>query len=182
MELNRMAEKAGKRVARDFADGEPSTDPGLSKAQWEVIEICVRASQVLGAPRSVGEIFGFLFTKNRAVSFEQVVTTLGISAGSASQGLRHLRRLGVVKVVLRARDRRDYFQIENSLKRILTGFVSETAAFHLGGVVDRIDKLKVRVKESECKTAPEVVDRLNVLLEWSQQTRSALAFALEAIP
>src|SRR5258708_6231224 len=99
-----------------------SSSTALARARWELIEICVRGAQLLGAPRSVGEIFGFLFTQKVPVSFEQVVETLGISAGSASHGLRYLRRLGAVKVVLRARDRRDFFQIETSLKKILAGF------------------------------------------------------------
>ncbi len=158
-----------------------SSSATLSKAQWELIEICVRASQLLGAPRSVGEIFGYLFARKSAVSFEQVVEALGISAGSASHGLRYLRRLGAVNVVLRARERRDFFQAETSLEKIITGVVSETAFFHLGGITDRLEKLRAQATESGDNHADEISDRLNLLLDWSQKTKTALALALKAI-
>lgn len=56
------------------------------------------ASQKLGLPRSYGQIYGFAFVREHSVSFDDLVSVLGISKGSASQGLRWLRNAGLVKV------------------------------------------------------------------------------------
>jgi len=56
-----------------------------SDSKWELIQLFVRVTQVLGIPRSVGEIFGFIFTSPSPVAFDEIVEALGVSSGSASR-------------------------------------------------------------------------------------------------
>lgn len=170
----------GQSTLQAEAKDSPSSG-ALSRTRWELVEICVRAAQMLNAPRSVGEIFGFLFTQKTPVSFEQVVETLGISAGSASHGLRYLRRLGAVNVVMRARERRDFFQVETSLKKIVSGFLSETGFFYSGRFAQHLDELEMNLGREDEAEARDVLDRLKLLRDWTEQARSALALAMEAI-
>jgi len=54
--------------------------------------------QVVGVPKSIGQIYGLLYSSREPLSFSDIVECLEISKGSASQGLQFLRLLGAVKV------------------------------------------------------------------------------------
>jgi hypothetical protein len=54
--------------------------------------------QVLGVPKSVGQIYGLLYASLEPLSFSDIVERLEISKGSASQGLQLLRSLGAIKL------------------------------------------------------------------------------------
>jgi DNA-binding transcriptional ArsR family regulator len=54
--------------------------------------------QVFGVSKSVGQIYGLLYSSREPLSFSDIVERLEISKGSASQGLQLLRSLGAVKV------------------------------------------------------------------------------------
>jgi DNA-binding transcriptional regulator GbsR (MarR family) len=140
----------------------PSESP-LSEARWELIELCVRVTQLLGFPRSVGEIFGFIFASGRPVTFEDVVQGLGVSNGSASHGLRYLRRLGAIQAIYHARDRRDFFEAEKSLHKMVSGFVSDEAT------------------QGERGDDPILSERIHLLQSWNEQAASALDAALKTL-
>ena len=59
----------------------------------ESIDFFVRLMGLLGLPRSVGEIYGLLYFSPHPLPMDQIVSRLGISIGSASQGLKTLRSL-----------------------------------------------------------------------------------------
>ncbi len=154
----------------------------LSTAQWEVIEVCARLTQVVGMARSVGEILGFVLSAPNPVTFEDVVAGLGISNGSASHGLRYLRRLGALKVSFYARDRRDFYEMETSLRKLVNGYLTETFVFHLGGLDERLQALGARIKESPDASTRALGDRVNLLIDWNLQARSAINAALGSLP
>jgi DNA-binding transcriptional regulator GbsR (MarR family) len=153
----------------------------LSETQWELIEVCVRASQMVGMPRSVGEILGFLFCATGPVTFDDIVHGLGISNGSASHGLRFLRRLGAINVSFYARDRRDFFRVEKSLRRIVQGYLAENVLHHLGGIADRLRGLEGRIMQSTDPETRALSERVTMLLNWNQKAGSAIAAALQAL-
>jgi len=153
----------------------------LSEAQWELIEVCVRVSELFGMPRSVGEILGFIFCATGPVTFDDIVHGLGISNGSASHGLRFLRRLGAIKVSFYARDRRDFYQAETSLKRIVQGYLAENVLYHLGGIADRLRGLEGQITESVDPETRALSERVTMLLNWNQKAGSAIAAALQAL-
>jgi len=52
---------------------------------------------LLGLPKSMGEIYGFVFASAEPPTFADIEQKLGLSKGSVSQGLRALRELGAVR-------------------------------------------------------------------------------------
>ena len=75
----------------------------------ESIDFFVRMMSIMGLPRSVGEIYGLLYFSPDALSMEEICTKLGISIGSASQGLRTLLNLKAVKSSYVPGKRKDHF-------------------------------------------------------------------------
>ena len=58
----------------------------LTTGESEVIAIFVQMTQVLGVPRSLGEIYGLLFATPQPLSFQDIADRLKLSKGSVSQG------------------------------------------------------------------------------------------------
>jgi hypothetical protein len=97
----------------------------LGSGEREVIVIFVELAQTLGLSKSLGEIYGLLYAVPRPLPFQSIVELLHLSKGSVSQGLRFLRTVGAVKPVVVPRDRREYFEAETELKKLVGGFIRE---------------------------------------------------------
>lgn len=93
----------------DAAEPETSKIPALGAAERQVVAIFVQLAQSVGAPRSLGEIYGLLFATPVPLSSQDIVERLKISKGSVSQGLRFLRTWGAIKSVVVVGDRREFF-------------------------------------------------------------------------
>lgn len=120
----------------------------------EVLEFFVRAAQLLGLPRSLGEIYGLLYVSPTPLSMEQIVQRLKISVGSASQGLKQLRNFKAVRTTYLPGERRDYFVAEQELRKVLTGFVQEEIRPHLESGQERLARMEEflgQIETSEAK-------------------------------
>lgn len=133
-----------------------------SLAEWQVaiIDLFVHAVQALGLPKSVGQIYGLLFGVSEPATMEFICRHLGISMGSASQGLRLLRQLGAVKTVFVVGTRREHFVAERSIRRFGSGFITEVIEPHLQSGNDRLSHLKHLTENEQNETAGECYDML----------------------
>ncbi|MDG1671637.1 MAG: hypothetical protein P8H96_12280, partial [Akkermansiaceae bacterium] len=107
-----------------MADGDRSGET-LSDFESRVIEFFCDGVKILGLPKSIGEIYGLLFISPDPMSLDDLVCRLGISKGSASQGLRTLRELGAVREAEVTSGRRVYYEPDVELKRLVGGFIKE---------------------------------------------------------
>lgn len=111
-----------------------SASTNLSPLEKQVVNVFVDGVRVLGLPRSIGEIYGLLFISPHPLALDDFVERLGISKGSASQGVRVLRELGALRES-EARnggsERRTYFEPALELKSMIGGFIREQIRPHL---------------------------------------------------
>lgn len=63
-----------------------------------------------GVNRSVAQIHGYLFVIGRPVDADELTEKLSISRSNVSGSLKELQGLGLVKLVHRVGERRDYFE------------------------------------------------------------------------
>lgn len=96
----------------------------LSDAQAGIVDLFAGASVQLGLPKSLGQIYGLLYSSSGPLAFREIADLLEISAGSASQGIRLLKDLGAIKAVEVPGDRREHFEPELSLRRLLGGVLN----------------------------------------------------------
>ncbi len=150
-------------------------------SKWELIQLFVRVTQVLGIPRSVGEIFGFIFTSPSPVAFDEIVDALGVSNGSASHGLRYLRRVGAIQLSYHARDRRDFYSAETSLRKMAGGFLAEKILLQLRGVDERLLALQAQALQNGNGEREALVEQIGLLQSWSAQASSAISAALQTL-
>lgn len=124
-------------------------DTARHELELEVMEFFVRAAQLLGQPRSLGEIYGLLYMSPDPLSMDEIVTRLKISTGSVSQGLKQLRAFRAVRTTYLPGTRRDHFVAEQELRKVLNGFVQEEIRPHLESGRERVSRMGQLVVELE---------------------------------
>lgn len=155
----------------DFPSPEPETEPiGLNALQRQVIEYFVDGVRVLGLPRSLGEIYGLLFISPAPLSLDDLVQMLGISKGSASQGLRTLKTLGAVREAPGNGDRRTYYEPATDLKRLVGGFIREQVRPHLESGKSKLQRLQETVlRDVEADDREFYNERIDRLESWMKR-------------
>jgi DNA-binding transcriptional regulator GbsR (MarR family) len=145
----------------------------------ESIEFFVSFVQVFGLPRSIGQIYGLLFVSSRPLPMDEVVARLGISKGSASQGLSLLKSLGAVTSRPVPDDRREHFQADLNVSRIVTHFFEnrlrprlENGEHRLSTMLEMTKRLPAAPGDDD--SAAVVRTRIEALEKWQRRGRSVL--------
>lgn len=155
----------------------PAIEPlrrGLTEFEQGGIDIFVRLADMLGLPKSVGEIYGLLFVSARPLAFQDIVERLNMSKGSASQGLRFLRTTGAIKLTYLAGNRRDHFVPETELRALISGFLREKIQPHLESGLLRIEALSAMGRspafaEGNAEDARVLRKRMEKLRAWHKR-------------
>ena len=141
----------------------------LAPLERQVVDFFVDGVRVLGLPRSIGEIYGLLFISRSPQSLDDLVRRLGISKGSASQGLRMLKSLGAVREAdgNGGTERRTYYEPAVELKRLVGGFIREQIRPHLDSGRTKIGRLVETAREVEDPGHREFLcERVERLDQW----------------
>ena len=92
-----------------------------SKARQEMVEVSGRLSQIVGFPRSTGQIYGLLYFSSIPLSLGDICEILCISKASTSTGSRQLVILGAIRKVWIPGERKDYYEASEDLIKLITG-------------------------------------------------------------
>lgn len=149
--------------------------PLLSEWEEATIEVFIRATNIIGLPKSIGEIYGLLFCSSEALCFDDLEQKLQISRGSVSQGLKVLRQIGAIKLVYKQGSRKDHYQPELSMKRLIRGFMKEQFSPHLDSGLDRLSAIEGLVSDiPDQATRSHAEKRLDTLRTWHKRTQKLL--------
>ena len=147
----------------------------MSGFEAQVIGFFCDGVRMLGLPKSIGEIYGLLYVSREALSLDDLVTRLGISKGSASQGLKMLRELGAVREADGVAGRRVYYEPDVELKRLVGGFIKEQVRPHLASGEEKLANLKAMVREMPGDARSDFyTGRLERLTRWSKRAKILL--------
>ena len=154
--------------------------------QAECVELFAEVVQSFGVPKSVGQIYGFLYASPQPLSFFDIVARLEISKGSASQGLQLLRTLGAINVanprlkasgdkpaIAMSAPHRDYYEPELSLRRLMNGILRERVAPLAATSADRLAQLS-ELAESNGEGGEFYLDRVRQLEIWRRRLKTVL--------
>jgi HTH-type transcriptional regulator, glycine betaine synthesis regulator len=156
-------------------DDEIREFPLLDPVEVQVIQVFVDGVKVLGLPRSIGEIYGLLFISPEPLSLDDLVQRLGISKGSASQGLRALKGLGAVREITIENSRRCHYQADTELKRLVGGFIREQVRPHLESGQSKIGRLlEVAGENADHERREFIRGRVSQLENWIKKGRIVL--------
>ncbi|YCM42422.1 hypothetical protein V2O64_14015 [Verrucomicrobiaceae bacterium 227] len=166
--------RPGSFITRNMAGGNGNR-VNLSEFEAQVVDFFCDGVKLLGLPRSIGEIYGILFVSPEPLSLDDLVERLGISKGSASQGLRMLKSLGAVREVDAIVGRRSYYEPDVELKQLVGGFIKEQVRPHLSSGDEKLAKLKKMVAEMPGDARSDFyTGRLSRLGRWTKRARIVL--------
>lgn len=140
-----------------------------SSVESEIIKYFVSFVQMLGLPKSVGQIYGTLFASEDPLSMDDIITRLGISKGSASQGLNLLRTLGAVTSHLIPGDRREHFAADLNVSRIVHHFFEERLLPRLQHGSERVDSILAELDPDADESRRVLYDRVKALKKWQKR-------------
>ena len=136
----------------------------------EGIEFFVEIAQMLGMPKSVGQIYGVIYFSPIPLSFTDIVEQLGISNGSASQGLQFLRSIKAVNLSSYSDARREYFEIELGLRKLVVGILKERVYPLLISGEARIKRMRELSRNTnEARLEKFQIERIKQLEKWRKQ-------------
>ncbi len=150
----------------------PIETESLTQLEAEVIDIFVRGVQLIGLPKSIGEIYGLLYISPVPLSMHQIMSKLNISLGSASQGLKQLRAFRAVKPIYQAGDRKDYFTAETEFRKLAVGFFREEVFPHLEIAGERLQSIQTQLVEIPSEEREHYEGRLKKLEGWQKNSHS----------
>jgi DNA-binding transcriptional regulator GbsR (MarR family) len=159
---------------QDSQDTRTSPDSLLDPIERQVVDIFVDGVRVLGLPRSIGEIYGLLFITPSPLSLDDLVVKLGISKGSASQGLRMLKSLGAIREAEGIIDRRTHFEPAVELKRLVGGFIREQVRPHIESGRSKVKRLEEAIPSVGQDKQEFVKERVERLDQWMRRSRQVL--------
>jgi DNA-binding transcriptional regulator GbsR (MarR family) len=166
---------ASQTITAERTPGNDAVAP-LSDFELESIDLFIHSVQVLGMPRSIGEIYGFLFAQIQPQPMEILIRRLGISIGSASQGLKFLKNVGAVKVTFQPGDRREFFAAQTELRKLVVGLIKERIQPHLDNGEARIDQMLQSSRKLPTGDRAILQRRIDILKSWRSKTSKALPF------
>ena len=112
-----------------------------------MIEACGRLCQLLGRPRTTGQIYGLLYLALEPLSLNDIAIFLQISKGSASNGTRQLASWGAIKGVWIQGDRRDYYQAAGELNDLIRGAHNDFIKPRLNSSAKRLEGMNKTLEE-----------------------------------
>jgi DNA-binding transcriptional regulator GbsR (MarR family) len=157
----------------------PKASATPTTVESEVIGLFVQIARVIGLPRSVGEIYGLLFVVARPMAMDDLMERLGMSKGSASQGLKFLRNAGALQLVYVPGDRRMHFEAVAELRGLVTRFLRDQIVPQLDTGLSRLDRIATMVKSLPVEERSRVGGRVMMLQSWQKKTRRFLPLVIK---
>jgi DNA-binding transcriptional regulator GbsR (MarR family) len=156
--------------------------PAREPLAQEVIGHFAQLGRAIGAPKSLGAIYGCLFLSARPLAFEEIVREVRLSTGSVSQGLKVLRSLGAAHTMVIAGDRRDHYVAETRLRQLVLGLLRGSVEGELSQGEERLERLVQLAATLPPRNGNKAVaDRLELLQRWHAQARSIIPAVMQLL-
>lgn len=111
----------------------------LIKAQDVFLEKINQLCNKFGLNNIMAQIYAILYLSDKPLSLNDMVERLKISKGSASINIRALERYGVVRQVWIKGSRRDFYEAETDVGKVMMDIIKSMAQSRLGEVDDMIN-------------------------------------------
>lgn len=138
----------------------------LAKARDSFVEGTGYLASTVGLNRVIGQLYAILFLSSEPLCLDDMAEALKISKGNTSVNIRELEKLGVVRKAWIKGSRRDFYQAERDLEKLIRSGVIAALKRRMDMVhkiLDTTENLVRKAKENdeeEKKTAKLYLERL----------------------
>jgi DNA-binding transcriptional regulator GbsR (MarR family) len=120
-----------------------------------------------GFRKALGRIWTTLYLSSDALTANDLAEDLLMSAGAVSMTLAELKRWGVVRRALRPGERREFFEAETDLWKMISRVFRERERALASSVRDRLVQAADLLEEAETRDVRETRSRLRKLIALS---------------
>jgi len=164
-------------------DAAPASTPVLSKTRLDMIEVGGRVFQLLGLPRTAGQIYGLLYLSPTPLTLDEIAELLAIGKSTAGSGSRQLVQFKVIRVVWVHGERRDRYEVDPDLGNLLRAGYSDyikprlaTSQKRLANMFTSLEKELAEGVVSR-KEFEHCVERIKVLEDIQQKIQALIPLA-----
>ena len=123
-------------------------DENLAKARDNFIEGAGHLASTIGLSRVIGQLYAILFLSNEPLCLDDMAERLKISKGNASVNIRELEKLGVVRKVWVKGSRRDFYEAELDLEKLIKNGIVAAAKRRMDMILETVDTTENLVKKA----------------------------------
>ena len=152
----------------------PAPTRAAPDAEREFIAFFRSVADLFGLPKSLGEIYGLLYSLPEPVPMGEIMERLHLSKGSVSQGLKTLRALGAVRTTYLENDRKDHYVAVVELRSLLAGFLQHQIEPHSRVAEEHLARIRQQVELAPKGSRDFLLQRVGRLTRWQRRTREML--------
>lgn len=165
------------------------TGSELESAERRVVETIGKLMEFWGFKAVLGRIWAVLYLSSEPRSATEIAQRLALSAGGVSMALAELVEWGVVNKTWRPGERRDYYEAEISVWKMVSRVFRERELVFVRDAIDafsaalvHIDKAKARASVDDKRRLKFAEARLKALLSLSRMGESLLSMLVSGEP
>jgi DNA-binding transcriptional regulator GbsR (MarR family) len=91
----------------------------------DLIHAAGSVCQAIGLPKSVGQVFGYLYMATKPQTLDGIAMAVQISKASASTSVRQISSWGAARTVWVPGARREHYEVSGDLSKVVTGFIND---------------------------------------------------------
>jgi DNA-binding transcriptional regulator GbsR (MarR family) len=123
-----------------------NSDPAIREAELLAADSIGDVIEHWGFRKALGRTWTVLYLAGEPLSASELQERLDMSAGAMSLTLTELQRWGVVHRVARPGERREFFEAENSLWKMISRVVNERERHLAQSVHERLEEAERRLR------------------------------------
>ncbi|MGC4000327.1 MAG: ArsR family transcriptional regulator [Anaeromyxobacter sp.] len=128
----------------------------LQQADLAVAEAVGALMELWGFRRQLGRIWGVLFLSDRPLAAPELCDRLAISTGLLSMSLAELRHWGVVRSVTIPGDRKEHYEAETNVWRLVTRVLREREKAAVERALEAFEGALQQIRAALADVDPEV--------------------------
>ncbi|HET9552035.1 MAG TPA: ArsR family transcriptional regulator [Anaeromyxobacteraceae bacterium] len=165
----------------------PPASYALQQADLAVAEAVGALMELWGFKRQLGRVWAVLFLSERPLAAPDLCERLQISTGLLSMSLAELRRWSVVRSVEVPGDRKEHFEAETNVWRLVTRVLREREMAAVRGALDGFERALAEVRAALADVDPAVkaqarfkARRLEQLVELARAALNVLRLLVDS--
>jgi HTH-type transcriptional regulator, glycine betaine synthesis regulator len=167
--------------------GPPGPPRALQKVDLAVADAVGALMELWGFRRQLGRVWAVLYLSDRPLAAPELCARLEISTGLLSMSLAELRRWGVVRTVEVAGDRKEHFEPETNVWKLVARVLREREQRAVEGALATFEKALHDARAALAETDPAVksvarfkAQRLELLVELSRAALNVLRILVDS--
>ncbi len=153
----------------------------LAQADLAVADAVGALMELWGFRRQLGRVWAVLFLSDRPLAAPDLCDRLQISTGLLSMSLAELRRWGVVHPVEVAGDRKEHYQAETNVWKLVTRVLREREMEAVRGALSAFERALAEVRAALADLDPAVKARARFKLKRLEQLLELTKAALNVL-